>query len=188
MRALRPELLRRRHAGPRQGSAGSRRAGVRRPRLVRSGASGRCLPGCARYQIGRGPLVSPRGRRLHRPGHPRAGPRDADVAGRATASLGHLTAASRRERAARRTHLGRVLARSLPSQPRCRAGYAYATHSAGSPRAAGRLHRPDDAQAARREANVRRRALLSWGVGLLVRPERNHGARAGAAIGFGPVA
>jgi hypothetical protein len=41
--------------------------------------------------------LAARGRRLHRPGDPRAGPRDADVTGRATASVGHRTAASRGE-------------------------------------------------------------------------------------------
>jgi hypothetical protein len=47
---------------------------------------------------GRGPLVSrARGGRLHRPGDPRAGPRHADVTGRATASVEHRTAASRGE-------------------------------------------------------------------------------------------
>jgi len=38
-----------------------------------------------------------RGGRLHRPGDPRAGPRDADVTGRATGSVGHRTGASRGE-------------------------------------------------------------------------------------------
>jgi hypothetical protein len=41
-------------------------------------------------------LAAPGGR-LHRPGDPRAGPRDAAVTGRTTASVGHRTAASRGE-------------------------------------------------------------------------------------------
>jgi len=41
--------------------------------------------------------LAARGGRLHRPGDLRAGPRDADVTGHATASVGHRTAASRGE-------------------------------------------------------------------------------------------
>jgi len=41
--------------------------------------------------------LAARGGRLHRPGDPRAGPRDVDVTGGATASVGHRTAASRGE-------------------------------------------------------------------------------------------
>jgi hypothetical protein len=41
--------------------------------------------------------LAARGGRLHRPGDPRAGPHDADVTRRATASVGHRTAASRGE-------------------------------------------------------------------------------------------
>jgi len=50
--------------------------------------------------------VAVRGGRLHRPGDPRVGPCDADVTARATASVGHRTAASRGE-----TH-----GRTAPSQ------------------------------------------------------------------------
>jgi hypothetical protein len=45
--------------------------------------------------------LAARGGRLHRPGDPRAGPRDADVTGRATASVWHRTAASRGETSGR---------------------------------------------------------------------------------------
>jgi len=49
----------------------------------------------------------------------------------------------------------------------------FATHSAVRPRAAGRLHSPDDAQVESREVDVRRRAIaLSQGVALLVGHER----------------
>jgi hypothetical protein len=54
----------------------------------------------ARSRSGRGPLVSPRaadGCIAQERDDPRAGPRDADVTGRATASVGHRTAASRGE-------------------------------------------------------------------------------------------
>jgi hypothetical protein len=48
--------------------------------------------------LGRGHTrFAARGGWLHRPGDPRAAPRDADVTGRATASVGHRTAASRGE-------------------------------------------------------------------------------------------
>ena len=69
------------------------------------------------------------GRRLHRPCNPRARPRDADVTGRATASVRHRTAASHGNPTAGPRRLGRALARSLPPQPRRRAGYAYATNA-----------------------------------------------------------
>jgi hypothetical protein len=69
--------------------------------------------------------LAARGGRLHRPGDPRAGPRDADVTGRATASVGHRTAASRGEtngRAARtqaaswhdRSHYSGVVVPAMP--------------------------------------------------------------------------
>jgi len=107
-------------------------------------------------------LAARRGR-LHRPGDPRAGPRDADVTDRATASVEHRSGASRGNQRPDRTHSGRGLARSLPPQRRRRAGYAYATHSAVGPRAGGRLHGPDDAQVEPREVDVGRRAIASVG-------------------------
>ena len=53
----------------------------------------------------------------------------------------------------------------------------FATHSAVSPRSAGRVHRPDDAQAQSREADRRRPLLLSSGVRLLVRHGRERQRR-----------
>jgi hypothetical protein len=75
-----------------------------------------------------------RGGRLHRPGDPRAGPRDADVTRRATASVRHRTAASRGETNGRtaptqavpwhdRFHHSGVVVPAMPmprTQPSCR--------------------------------------------------------------------
>jgi hypothetical protein len=91
-----------RQSGPR--SASTNRSVARQPRhdedvafrrsesFAAGISSRRSLP-----QRTRTTRLAARGGWLHRPGDPRAGPRDADVTGRATASVMHRTAASRGE-------------------------------------------------------------------------------------------
>jgi hypothetical protein len=95
-------------------------------RLSLSRPSGHAPRRRAHCSVGRRTTrLAARGGRLHRPGDPRAGPRDADVTGRATASVGHRTAASRGEtngRAARtqaaswhdRSHYSGVVVPAMP--------------------------------------------------------------------------
>jgi hypothetical protein len=61
--------------------------------------------------------LAARGGRLHCPRDPRAGRRDADVAGRATASVGHRTAASRGETSGRTAP-----SHAVPLHDRCHHG------------------------------------------------------------------
>jgi len=80
--------------------------------------------------------LAARGGRLHRPGDPRAGASDADVTGRATASGESECSSARGNQRPDRTNPGRALARSLPSQRRRRARYAFATRAVTTPAAA----------------------------------------------------
>jgi hypothetical protein len=82
--------------------AATNRPDPARPLCKASRARGSSLSGLSGWT--RTTRLAARGGRLHRPGDPRAGPGDADVSGRATASVGHRTAASRGETNGRTAH------------------------------------------------------------------------------------
>ena len=73
------------------------------PAVALSAERARAAPASSLFSWTRTTRLAARSGRLHRPGDPRAGPRDADVTGRATASVRHRTAASRGETNGRTT-------------------------------------------------------------------------------------
>jgi hypothetical protein len=73
---------------------------------------------------------------MHRPGDPRAGPRDATPPAALLFPYGIGVLLRTGNQRPDRTHSGRAMARLLPPQRRRRAGYAYATTAIAKWRAA----------------------------------------------------
>jgi hypothetical protein len=125
--------------------------------------------------------LAARGGRLHRPGDPRAGPRDADVAGHAAASVGHRTAASRGETNGRTAPTQAVPwhDRSTTAAASCRLClcHGFARHAVGS-------------RTIPFIVELRESALLQWRPNVmpddavLTDSEQADGSRTGRRLGF----